>query len=47
MELVKLFDIDEEKCVNCHQCIAVCPAKFANDATGELDLSARHSARGR
>ncbi|MDR2142338.1 MAG: methyl-accepting chemotaxis protein [Deltaproteobacteria bacterium] len=23
----------EEKCVNCHRCIASCPVKFANDAT--------------
>jgi iron only hydrogenase large subunit-like protein len=23
----------EEKCVNCHRCIAACPVKFANDAT--------------
>ncbi|MDR1086069.1 MAG: methyl-accepting chemotaxis protein [Deltaproteobacteria bacterium] len=23
----------EEKCVNCHRCVAACPVKFANDAT--------------
>lgn len=27
--------VDEEKCVNCHQCISVCPVKFANDGSGD------------
>ena len=29
------FTIDEEKCVNCHQCIAVCSAKYANNGVNE------------
>ena len=27
--------VDPEKCVNCHKCIAACPAKFCNDASGD------------
>lgn len=26
--------VDPEKCVNCHRCVAVCPSKFCNDASG-------------
>ena len=28
--------VDPEKCVNCHRCIAVCPSKFCNDASGSF-----------
>ena len=35
MELAKLIKVDVEKCVNCHQCIAVCTTKFANDGSGD------------
>lgn len=31
-----LIKVDEEKCVNCHVCIQVCPVKFCNDASGEF-----------
>ena len=33
-KLKKIIDVIEEKCVNCHQCIAVCPVKFCNDGSG-------------
>lgn len=36
MGLSKIISIDEEKCVNCHQCIAVCSTKFANDGSGDV-----------
>lgn len=36
MELAKLIEIDEEKCVNCHQCISVCPTKFPNNGYGDV-----------
>ena len=29
----KVISVDPEKCVNCHQCIAVCPSKFCNDGS--------------
>ncbi len=32
--LKKIVDVIEDKCVNCHQCIAVCPVKFCNDGSG-------------
>ncbi|MCR5061983.1 MAG: 4Fe-4S binding protein [Treponema sp.] len=28
--------VDPKKCVNCHRCIAVCPSKFCNDASGSF-----------
>lgn len=31
-----MIKIDEHKCLNCHQCISVCPVKFCNDGTGEI-----------
>lgn len=33
--LRKLIDMFEEKCVNCHNCIRVCPVKFCNDGSGD------------
>jgi len=35
LSLSKLIQVDEEKCINCHQCIAVCPVKYCNDGSGE------------
>jgi methyl-accepting chemotaxis protein/iron only hydrogenase large subunit-like protein len=36
-----LVHVDAEKCVNCHQCIAVCPSKFCNNCAGEyVDVNA-------
>lgn len=32
--LSKVIDIAEERCTSCHRCIAVCPVKFCNDASG-------------
>lgn len=31
--LSKVVDVDEDLCVNCHQCISVCPSKFCNDGS--------------
>lgn len=30
------FSIDKDKCVNCHQCIAVCSTKLANNGFNEI-----------
>ena len=35
MHLAKIIEVDKEKCVNCHRCIAVCPVKFCNDGSGD------------
>ena len=36
-----VISIDDEKCVNCHACIAACPVKFCIDGSGEK-VSLRH-----
>ena len=28
-----VIQVDTEKCVNCHRCISVCPAKMCNDGS--------------
>ncbi len=33
--LKQVITVDEDKCVNCHRCIAVCPVKYCNNGTGE------------
>jgi iron only hydrogenase large subunit-like protein len=33
--LSTVIEIDKEKCVNCHACIAVCPVKYCNDGSGD------------
>ncbi|MDR2445038.1 MAG: 4Fe-4S binding protein, partial [Spirochaetaceae bacterium] len=33
--LTPVIKIDEEKCVNCHACIAACPVKYCNNGAGE------------
>jgi Na+-translocating ferredoxin:NAD+ oxidoreductase RNF subunit RnfB len=33
--LSAVIKIDEEKCVNCHACIAACPVKYCNNGAGE------------
>jgi Pyruvate/2-oxoacid:ferredoxin oxidoreductase delta subunit len=33
--LTAVIKIDEEKCVNCHACIAACPVKYCNNGAGE------------
>ena len=30
-----VVEVDEGKCVACHQCISVCPVKFCNEASGD------------
>lgn len=30
-----VISVDKDKCVNCHRCIAVCPAKMCNDGSGD------------
>lgn len=30
-----IIAVDKDKCVNCHLCIAVCPAKMCNDGRGD------------
>lgn len=32
----KVVAIDEERCVNCHQCISVCPVKYCNNGSGQF-----------
>lgn len=32
-ELSRVIYVDREKCVSCHKCIAVCPAKLCNDGS--------------
>ncbi|MDR0622830.1 MAG: methyl-accepting chemotaxis protein [Treponema sp.] len=34
-ELSPVIRVDEEKCVNCHACIAACPVKYCNNGAGE------------
>lgn len=36
MNRTSFFTIDKEKCVNCHQCIAVCPVKYANNGINNV-----------
>ena len=33
--LVPVIHVDEDKCVNCHMCIAVCPVKYCIDGKGD------------
>lgn len=33
-DLRPVIFVDEKKCVNCHRCISVCPAKMCNDGSG-------------
>ncbi len=35
MTLSAVIAVDADKCVNCHACIAACPVKFCNDASGD------------
>ncbi|MDR2211098.1 MAG: methyl-accepting chemotaxis protein [Spirochaetaceae bacterium] len=34
-ELSAVIRVDEEKCVNCHACIAACPVKYCNNGAGK------------
>jgi len=33
-KLRRVIEVDPDKCVNCHACIAACPVKYCNDGTG-------------
>ena len=33
--LIKIIDVNKDKCVNCQKCIAVCPVHFCNDGSGD------------
>ena len=33
--LTQVIGVDEEKCVNCHMCISVCPVKYCIDGSGD------------
>lgn len=33
--LSPVLHVDKTKCINCHKCISVCPAKYCNDASGD------------
>ena len=35
-DLSPVIHVDEDKCINCHKCISVCPVKFCNDASGDV-----------
>lgn len=34
MSLAPLISVNDKKCVNCHQCISVCPVKVCQDGSG-------------
>jgi iron only hydrogenase large subunit-like protein len=34
-QLPKVIEINEEKCLNCHACIAACPVKYCIDGAGD------------
>ncbi|HEX2936633.1 MAG TPA: [Fe-Fe] hydrogenase large subunit C-terminal domain-containing protein [Bacteroidales bacterium] len=34
IKLSPIIEVDDDKCVNCHKCIAVCPIKYCNDGSG-------------
>jgi len=34
--LIEVIGIKEENCINCHQCIAVCPVKVCSDGSGNV-----------
>ncbi len=36
LNLIEVIGIKEENCINCHQCIAVCPVKICSNGSGEV-----------
>ncbi len=36
VNLIEVIGIKEENCLNCHQCIAVCPVKICSDGSGNV-----------
>ncbi|HWP97821.1 MAG TPA: [Fe-Fe] hydrogenase large subunit C-terminal domain-containing protein [Syntrophomonadaceae bacterium] len=45
-EFVQVIGIDEAFCVNCHQCIAICPVKICSDGSGDVVKFDNHSCIG-
>ncbi len=41
-KLSKIIDVDKDKCLNCHACIAACPVKNCNDGSGDY-ISLNHN----
>ena len=42
-KLTPVISVLEDKCINCHACIAACPIKFCNDGSGDhVKINARH-----
>ncbi|MDP3177458.1 MAG: [Fe-Fe] hydrogenase large subunit C-terminal domain-containing protein, partial [Spirochaetaceae bacterium] len=41
LEIKPVIRVIDEKCVNCHMCISVCPVKYCIDGSGEK-VSVRH-----
>lgn len=35
-DLIEVIGLKAENCINCHQCIAVCPVKVCSDGSGEV-----------
>ncbi len=35
-DLIEVIGIKSENCINCHQCIAVCPVKVCSDGSGDV-----------
>lgn len=35
MKHAEVITVEHDNCVNCHQCISVCPVKYCNDGSGE------------
>lgn len=35
-DLIEVIGINPDNCLNCHQCIAVCPVKICSDGSGEV-----------
>lgn len=39
MPFPRVIEVDDQQCVNCHACIAVCPVKFCNDgSSGRVEI---------
>ncbi len=36
MSLKPVIKVDDDKCINCHQCISVCPIKYCLDGSGDV-----------
>lgn len=36
VDFIEVIGINEENCINCHQCIAVCPVKVCSNGSGDV-----------